>query len=558
MDSAAHSVSASFDNGSAAILQRSVEETCAGLGQDGPAYAHVVTPLAQRWQELASEILQPVLHIPSSPLLLGRFGWRAWQPAAILARRLFRTPAAQALFGGLAAHSMLPLDALGSAAFGWALAIAAHAVGWPIPRGGSQRIADALASYFTSLGGKIVTGARIRSLDEVPVARSWCFAISRPGSFLKSRGNGFRDGSGIGCSDIAMARGLQDRLGAEPAAPWKAPECVEFPNGLEGIALNLEEDNVGAVILGPDEEIREGTTVKRTNRIVEVPVGPSCSAALSTPLGDPLDGKGPIDYQRDRLRSRARAPAVVDRQPVKQPLQTGLKAINSLIPIGRGQRELIIGDRGTGKTAIAIDTIINQKGQEALRLFCIYVAIGQKNSTSSATCCATLEAAGAMEYTIIVAAAAAGTRRRCSTSPRTPAARWANSSRESGKDALIVYDDLSKHAVGLPPGLAAAAPSAGPRSLSGRRVLSPLPPAGAAAKLSTARLPDRAADHRDPRGRRLGLHPDERHLDHRRPDLPGDRPLQPGHPPRRLASASPSPASVRPPRSRRRSRSRGS
>ena len=155
-----------FDDGSAAILYRSLQDTSTALGIDGAAYARVLTPLVNRWPEVAREVLQPILHVPRSPLLLARFGWQGLWPASTAARRLFRTPKARALFAGLAAHSVLPLDAPGSAAFGWILAIAGHAAGWPIPRGGSQRIADALASYFTSLGGKIVTGTRVRSLDD--------------------------------------------------------------------------------------------------------------------------------------------------------------------------------------------------------------------------------------------------------------------------------------------------------------------------------------------------------------------------------------------------------
>jgi phytoene dehydrogenase-like protein len=215
-----------FDDGSAAVLHRSVEETSVGLGVDGPAYARVVTPLVERWQELASEILQPVLHVPSNPLLLARFGWQAWQPAATLARRLFRTSAAQALFGGLAAHSMLPLDAPGSAAFGWVLAIAAHAVGWPIPRGGSQQIANALASCFTSLGGKIVTGARVRYLDELPVDEALVLCDLTPRQFLEIAGDRisgrfrnrlqrYRYGPAVFKIDWALCRSTQ----------WKAPEC---------------------------------------------------------------------------------------------------------------------------------------------------------------------------------------------------------------------------------------------------------------------------------------------------------------------------------------------
>ncbi|MGH7328108.1 MAG: F0F1 ATP synthase subunit alpha, partial [Polyangiaceae bacterium] len=174
-------------------------------------------------------------------------------------------------------------------------------------------------------------------------------------------------------------------------------ELVEFPNGLEGIVLNLEEDNVGVIIMGPDADIKEGDRVRRTGRIASVPVGEALLGRVVNPLGQPIDGKGPIETRKYRTIENI-APGVVERQPVKQPLQTGLRAIDALIPIGRGQRELIIGDRGTGKTAIAIDTIINQKDQN---VFCIYVAIGQKNSTVAATA-QVIERHGAMAYTTIV------------------------------------------------------------------------------------------------------------------------------------------------------------
>jgi len=220
----------------------------------------------------------------------------------------------------------------------------------------------------------------------------------------------------------------------------RASELVEFPNGLQGIALNLEEDNVGVVIMGSDSEIKEGDRVRRTGRIASVPVGTALLGRVVNPLGQPVDGKGPIETTRFRTIENT-APSVVERQPVKQPLQTGIRAIDALIPIGKGQRELIIGDRSTGKTAIAIDTIINQKGRN---VFCIYVAIGQKNSTVAALA-QILEQKGAMEYTTIVA-----------SSPSEAAAlRWlapfagcsmGEELMAEGKDVLIVYDDLTKHA----------------------------------------------------------------------------------------------------------------
>jgi F-type H+-transporting ATPase subunit alpha len=220
----------------------------------------------------------------------------------------------------------------------------------------------------------------------------------------------------------------------------QASELVEFPNGLQGVALNLEEDNVGVVIMGPDEDIKEGDKVRRTGRIASVPVGPALLGRVVEPLGNPVDGKGAIESGCFRTIENV-APSVVQRQPVKQPLFTGIRAIDALIPIGKGQRELIIGDRSTGKTAIAVDTIINQKGKN---VFCIYVAIGQKNSTIAALA-QTLEQKGAMEYTTIVA-----------VGPSEAAAlRWiapfagcamGEELMYQGKDVLIIYDDLTKHA----------------------------------------------------------------------------------------------------------------
>ncbi|HHW13333.1 MAG TPA: F0F1 ATP synthase subunit alpha, partial [Firmicutes bacterium] len=220
-----------------------------------------------------------------------------------------------------------------------------------------------------------------------------------------------------------------------------AGELVEFPNGVMGMALNLEEDNVGVVILGSDEGIKEGDMVKRTGRITQVPVGEALLGRVVNPLGQPLDDKGPLMAAEYRP-IEAPAPGVVDRLPVSQPLQTGLKAVDSMIPIGRGQRELIIGDRQTGKTAIAIDTIINQKGGDVL---CIYVAIGQKASTVAQIVKA-LTDAGAMDYTIVVAATAS------QPAPLNYIAPYAGCAMGEyfmyhGKHALVVYDDLSKHAV---------------------------------------------------------------------------------------------------------------
>jgi F-type H+-transporting ATPase subunit alpha len=217
-------------------------------------------------------------------------------------------------------------------------------------------------------------------------------------------------------------------------------EMIEFPHGVFGIALNLEEDSVGTVLLGDYLGIKEGDPVKRTGRIISVPVGEEMLGRVVNSLGQPIDGKGPIATRQFSPIERI-APGVVDRQPVREPVQTGLKAIDSMIPIGRGQRELIIGDRQTGKTAIAIDTIINQKGHDVV---CIYNAIGQKTSTV-AHVVKTLEDAGAMDYCIIVAATAADSAPMLYIAPYAACA-MGEFFRDSGRHALCVYDDLSKHA----------------------------------------------------------------------------------------------------------------
>jgi F-type H+-transporting ATPase subunit alpha len=219
-----------------------------------------------------------------------------------------------------------------------------------------------------------------------------------------------------------------------------AGEMLEFPHGVYGIALNLEEESVGTVLLGDYTEIKEGDTVKRTNRIISVPVGEELVGRVVNALGQPIDGKGPIASRQFREIERI-APGVVDRSPVKEPLQTGLKAIDAMVPIGRGQRELIIGDRQTGKTAVAVDAIINQQGQNVI---CIYNAIGQKQSTI-AQVVRTLEEAGAMEYTIVVAAGASDPAPLLYISPYAACA-MGEFFRDSGRHALCVYDDLSKHA----------------------------------------------------------------------------------------------------------------
>jgi F-type H+-transporting ATPase subunit alpha len=224
-------------------------------------------------------------------------------------------------------------------------------------------------------------------------------------------------------------------------------ELVEFANGLQGIVLNLEEDNVGVVLLGPSDEIKEGDTIKRTNRIASIKVGEGMLGRVVNTLGQPIDGKGPIQGETYEMPIERKAPGVIFRQPVTEPLQTGIKAIDAMIPIGRGQRELVIGDRQTGKTAVCIDTIINQRefydaGQP---VFCIYVAVGQKNSTV-ANIVRTLEEKGAMAYTVVVAASAADPAPLQFYAPMAGAA-IGEFFRDTGRPALIVYDDLSKQAV---------------------------------------------------------------------------------------------------------------
>ena len=232
--------------------------------------------------------------------------------------------------------------------------------------------------------------------------------------------------------DIARVYGLDNCMEGE---------LLKFPNGVYGMALNLEHDNVGCVLLGPEEGIKEGDIVKRTNKISEVPVGEDMLGRVVNALGEPIDGRGPIYYEEFKP-IEAPAPTIIDRTSVKEPLQTGIKAIDAMIPIGKGQRELIIGDRQTGKTAIAIDTIINQKGKDVI---CIYVAIGQKQSTV-ANIVNTLDKMDALDYSIIVAATAS------EGAPLQYLAPYAGCTigeyfMNKGKDVLIVYDDLSKHAV---------------------------------------------------------------------------------------------------------------
>jgi F-type H+-transporting ATPase subunit alpha len=248
-------------------------------------------------------------------------------------------------------------------------------------------------------------------------------------------------GKGVDVSEVGTVTSVGDGIARVYGLDRvMAGELVSFPHNIAGLALNLEEDNVGVVLLGEASAIKEGDIVKRTGKIMSVPVGQAMVGRVVNPLGVPIDGKGPVNtnefYPIERL-----APGVIDRMPVKQPLQTGLKAIDAMIPIGRGQRELIIGDRQTGKTAVAVDTIINQKGKDVI---CIYVAIGQKKSTV-AQVVRTLEEYGAMDYTIVVNASAS------EPAPLQYLAPYGGCAMGeyflyNGKHALVIYDDLSKHA----------------------------------------------------------------------------------------------------------------
>ena len=251
-----------------------------------------------------------------------------------------------------------------------------------------------------------------------------------------------------------------------------AGELLSFPHDVAGIAMNLEEDQVGVVLLGDYTEIKEGEEVKRTGRIMSVPVGDGLIGRVVNSLGQPIDDKGPIATDKFLPVERI-APGVIDRQPVREPMATGLKAIDSMIPIGRGQRELIIGDRQTGKTAVALDTIINNKGNN---LICIYNAIGQKRS-SIAQVVKILSDYGAMDYTIVVAASASEPAPLQYISPYAACA-MGEYFRDSKRHALVIYDDLSKHAASYREISLAVAASPRPRSLPRRRFLSPLKIAG--------------------------------------------------------------------------------
>jgi F-type H+-transporting ATPase subunit alpha len=294
-----------------------------------------------------------------------------------------------------------------------------------------------------------------------------------------------------------------------------AGELIEFPHNIAGLAMNLEEDQVGAVLLGDYTELREGDQVKRSGKILSVPVGDAMIGRVVNSLGQPIDDKGPIASTQSLPVERL-APGVISRQPVREPMMTGLKAIDSMIPIGRGQRELIIGDRQTGKTAVALDTIINSKGKD---LICVYCAIGQKRS-SVAQVVQTLAEYGAMDYTIVVAATASEPAPMLYLAPYAATA-LAEYFRDNGKHALIIYDDLSKHAVAY-------------RELS---LLLRRPPGREAYPGDVFYLHSRLLERSCKLSQELGsgsltalpiieTHSDQRDLDHRWTDLPRDRSLQ--------------------------------
>ncbi|MBM3555335.1 MAG: F0F1 ATP synthase subunit alpha [Alphaproteobacteria bacterium] len=267
-------------------------------------------------------------------------------------------------------------------------------------------------------------------------------------SILKQQIAGFDDRASVSETGqvLAVGDGIARVYGLDNV---QAGEMVEFPGGIKGMALNLESDNVGVVIFGDDRSIREGDTVKRTGAIVDVPIGKGLLGRVVDGLGNPIDGKGPIQGA-ERRRVEVKAPGIIPRRSVHEPMQSGLKAIDSLVPIGRGQRELIIGDRQTGKTAVAIDAFINQKGinagtDESKKLYCIYVAVGQKRSTV-AQVVKTLEDNGAMPYSIVIAATASDPAPLQFLAPYTGCA-MGEYFRDNGMHAVIVYDDLSKQAV---------------------------------------------------------------------------------------------------------------
>lgn len=315
----------------------------------------------------------------------------------------------------------------------------------------------------------------------------------------------------------------------------EANELLEFENGVMGVVMNLEEDNVGAVLLGATDLIKEGMIVKRTGRIASIRVSENMLGRVIDPLGVPLDGRGTVGGELFEMPLERKAPGVIYRQPVSEPLQTGIKAIDAMIPIGRGQRELIIGDRQTGKTAIAIDTIINQRSayEAGKPVYCIYVAIGQKGSTV-ANIVNTLREKGAMDYTVVVAATAADPAALQYFAPFAGAA-IGEYFRDTGRHALVVFDDLSKQAVAYREVSLILRRPSGREAYPGDIFYLHSLPAGACCEDERGirpRLHDGSADHRDAGRRRVCIHSDQRYFYYRRSDLPADRPVLSGPAPR--------------------------
>ena len=296
-----------------------------------------------------------------------------------------------------------------------------------------------------------------------------------------------------------------------------ANELLEFPGGVIGVAQNLDTNSIGVVVLGNFESLKEGDEVKRTGEVLSIPVGEEFLGRVINPLGQPIDGMGPINAEEERVLE-LQAPSVLQRQPVEEPMQTGIKAIDAMTPIGRGQRQLVIGDRKTGKTAVCIDTILNQKanwesGDKDKQVRCIYVAIGQKGSTIAGVR-RTLEEHGALDYTTIVAAPASDSAGFKWLAPFSGAAlgqHWMY----QGNHVLVIYDDLTKQAEAYRAISLLLRRPPGTRGIPGRCVLPALPPAGACCQAFRRHgcwLHDRTADHRDQGKRRRRLHSDQRHF----------------------------------------------
>ncbi len=304
-------------------------------------------------------------------------------------------------------------------------------------------------------------------------------------------------------------------------------EILLFPSGVKGMVQELCEDSLGCILFGGDEEVSEGSEVRRSGRVAGIPVGDACLGRVIDALGSPIDGRGEIPPEGYRPIEAA-APQIIDRQPVNRPLETGILAIDSMFPIGRGQRELIIGDRQTGKTALALDTILNQKGKDVI---CIYAAIGQKAS-SVAQVVQTLESHGALDYSVVVCASAGDSATLQYIAPYAACA-LGEYFMDKGRDVLIVYDDLSKHAIAYRALSLLLGRSPG-REAYPRRVLSALPAPrtlGAALRGARRRQHDRPAHSGDPGRRRLCLYTYEYHIHHRRTDLPRERAVHLGSAP---------------------------